>query len=80
MNEKGKQMTIDDIHKYISRYDNRLTPELCLAIAQEAARREREACASLCLQGTCKPVQTHALKMIREERKRLYDAILRNGK
>ncbi len=72
-------MTIDDIHKYISRYDNRLTPELCLAIAREAARKEREAIAIEVLQGTELPIQKDVLKIIQTERDRLSVAIWQGG-
>jgi hypothetical protein len=68
-------MTIDYIWECIRRYDHRLTPELTLAIAQKAAREEREACAELCLRGTDMPVQTHALKIIKAERERIAGVI-----
>lgn len=72
-------MNIDYILERIRRYDHRLTPELALAIAHEAAKQEREECAKLCLQGTDTPVQTQALKIIRSERERISDAILARG-
>jgi len=72
-------LTIDYIWECIRRYDNRLTPELTLAIAQKAARQEREACAELCLRGTDMPVQAHALKIIKAERERIADVIRARG-
>lgn len=72
-------MTIDDINEYISRYDHRLTPALCLAIAQEAARKEREAIAIEVLQGTDMPMQKDVLRVIQTERDRLSVAIWQGG-
>lgn len=72
-------MTLQDIEEYISRYDNRLTPALCLAIAQEAARKEREAIAIEVLQGTEMPMQKDVLKILQTERDRLSVAIWQGG-
>jgi methanogenic corrinoid protein MtbC1 len=72
-------MTLEDIEKYIAQYDNRLTPTLCLAIAQEAARREREAIAIEVLQGTKMPMQKDVLKIVQTERDRLSVAIWQGG-
>lgn len=72
-------MTLEDIEKYISRYDNRLTPELCLAIAKESARKEREAIAIEVLQGTEMPMQKDVLKIVQTERDRLSVAIWQGG-
>jgi hypothetical protein len=72
-------LTIDYIWECIRRYDHRLTPELTLAIAQKAAREEREACAELCLQGTDMPIQSQALKIIRSERDRIAANIRARG-
>ena len=76
---KNNKLTLDYIWKCIQRYDHRLTPELTLAIAQKAAREEREACAKLCLSGTDTPVQTHILKIIKAERSRISEAIRERG-
>lgn len=72
-------MTLQDIEEYISCYDNRLTPALCLAIAQEVARKEREAIAIEVLQGTEMPMQKDVLKILQTERDRLSVAIWQGG-
>ena len=72
-------MTLEDIEKYIAQYDHRLTPELCLAIAHQAAREEREKIAIEVLQGTEMPMQKDVLKIIQTERDRLSVAISKGG-
>lgn len=69
-------MTLNDIENYIINYSHRLTPVLCLAIAQEAAKMERKAIAMEVLEGTDMPMQKHILRIIRTERERISVSIL----
>lgn len=73
-------MTMDEINKIIAKYDYRLTPALAFSIAFQAAKKERDVCAELCLQGTELPVQTHALNIIKAERERISNLIKARGR
>ena len=73
-------MTIDEIDEIIAKNDHRLTRELAFSIAFQSAKKEREACAELCLQGTDTPMQTHALDIIKAERRRIANLIKERGR
>ena len=73
-------MTMDEINKIIAKYDYRLTPAIAFSIAFQAAKKERDACAELCLQGTDLPMQTHALNIIKAERERISNLIKARGR
>jgi len=73
-------MTMDEIDEIIAKNDHRLTRVLAFSIAFQSAKREREACAELCLRGTDMPMQTNALDIIKAERMRIANLIKERGR
>ena len=67
----------DDNAVIFSSYDRFV--EFIEEIVVDERKREREACAKLCLEGTDMPVQVDALKIIRAERERISNAIRARG-
>ena len=67
----------DDNAVIFSSYDRFL--EFIEEIVADERKREREACAEVCLKGTDMPVQVDALKIIRAERERISKAIRERG-
>jgi hypothetical protein len=63
----------DDGAVIFSSYDQFL--EFIEEIVVDERKREREACAKVCLEGTDMPVQVDALKITKAERKRISNAI-----